>query len=49
MVCNLRGYYNYSKNLTFVGGVDNLFNKNYQEHLDLRLAGPDGTPYQGSR
>ena len=47
LVCNLRGYYNYSKNLTFVGGVDNLFNKNYQEHLDLRLAGPDGTPYQG--
>ncbi|MEI8372015.1 MAG: TonB-dependent receptor [Planctomycetota bacterium] len=47
VVCNLRGYYNYTKNLSIVGGVDNVFNKNYQEHLDLRLNGPQGTPYQG--
>ena len=47
VVCNLRGYYNYSKNLSFVGGINNLFDKNYQEHLDLRLTGPEGTSSQG--
>lgn len=33
----LRSYFNYSENLTFVGGVENLFDNNYIEHLDLRL------------
>jgi outer membrane receptor protein involved in Fe transport len=41
-VFHLRGYYNYTPNLTFTGGIDNLFDRNYQEHLDLRLRGPDG-------
>jgi outer membrane receptor protein involved in Fe transport len=35
-VCNLRGYYNYSKNLSFVAGIDNVFNTNYQTALDIR-------------
>ena len=34
-VCNLRGYYNFSKNISMVAGIDNLFNTTYQEHLDL--------------
>ena len=42
VVCNLRGYYNYTKNFSIVGGIDNLFNENYQEHLDLRIVGPTG-------
>lgn len=33
----LRGYYNWSENLHFVGGVENLFDRQYLEHLDLRL------------
>jgi outer membrane receptor protein involved in Fe transport len=33
----LRSYYNYSENFSLVGGVDNLFDNNYIEHLDLRL------------
>jgi iron complex outermembrane recepter protein len=33
----LRSYYNYSDSLRFVGGVENLFDNNYIEHLDLRL------------
>jgi len=36
-VCNLRGYYNYSKNLSFVAGIDNVFNTNYQTALDIRF------------
>ena len=39
-IVNVRGYYTYSKNLSFIGGIDNLFDRNYQEHLDLRLLGP---------
>jgi outer membrane receptor protein involved in Fe transport len=27
-----------------VGGVDNLFDRTYLEHLDLRLRGPAVTP-----
>jgi outer membrane receptor protein involved in Fe transport len=41
-VCNLRGYWNVRKNLNLIGGIDNLFDKTYQEHLDLRLSGPTG-------
>jgi iron complex outermembrane receptor protein len=43
-VWHLRSYYNYSQNLTFTAGIENLFDRNYQEHLDLRLRGPNGFP-----
>jgi len=33
----LRGYYNVSERLNFIAGIDNLFDRNYLEHLDLRL------------
>ena len=43
-VCNLRGYWNYSKRLSMMAGINNLFDRNYLEHLSLRLpldqAGP---------
>ncbi len=40
----MRGYYNLSQQLHLVGGIDNMFNRNYIEHLDLRLQGPPVTP-----
>jgi outer membrane receptor protein involved in Fe transport len=40
--CYIRGVWNCSKHLRLYGGVDNLFDTNYQEHLDLRLSGPYG-------
>lgn len=40
----VRGYYNLSQQIHLVGGIDNMFNKNYIEHLDLRLQGPAVTP-----
>jgi iron complex outermembrane receptor protein len=40
----LRGYYNLSQQIHLVGGVDNAFNRNYIEHLDLRLRGPAQSP-----
>jgi iron complex outermembrane receptor protein len=40
----LRGYYNLSERLHLVGGVDNLFDRSYLEHLNLRLQGPAVTP-----
>lgn len=43
-VWSLRGYYNFHKNLNVVAGIDNLFDRTYQEHLDLRLLGPDYFP-----
>jgi outer membrane receptor protein involved in Fe transport len=43
-VWHLRSYYNYSRDLTFTAGIENLFDRNYQEHLDLRLRGPDSFP-----
>jgi iron complex outermembrane receptor protein len=48
-VCNLRGYYHYSKTLKFTAGVDNLFNENYLEHLDMRVNGPPGFPAPETR
>jgi len=36
-VYNIRGYYNVTDNFNIIGGVDNLFDKQYLEHLDLRL------------
>jgi outer membrane receptor protein involved in Fe transport len=43
-VWHLRSYYNYSQNLAFTAGIENLFDRNYQEHLDLRLRGPSNFP-----
>lgn len=43
----IRSYYNYSKNLHFIAGIDNLFDRNYVEHLDNRLGAspnPGGVP-----
>jgi outer membrane receptor protein involved in Fe transport len=40
----LRGYYNLSQNVHLTGGIDNMFNRNYLEHLDRRLSGPAQTP-----
>lgn len=34
---HLRGYWNPRRNLHLVSGIDNLFDKNYIEHLSLRL------------
>jgi iron complex outermembrane receptor protein len=48
-VYNLRGYWNVKKNLNLIGGIDNLLDKNYQEHLDLRLSGPAGFPADTTR
>ncbi|MCC6494117.1 MAG: TonB-dependent receptor [Pirellulales bacterium] len=39
---DLRGYYNVSRQVSIVSGVENLLDKNSLEHLDLRL------PAQGS-
>ncbi len=41
-VWHLHGYFNCTKRLRLVAGIDNLFDTNYQEHLDLRLLGPVG-------
>ena len=47
-VCNLRGYYNLNKKFSLTAGIDNVFNTNYQEHLDWRISGPVGfTPPHG--
>jgi len=40
--CYLRGYYIICERLRINGGVDNLFDRNYIEHLSLRLPA-DGT------
>jgi iron complex outermembrane receptor protein len=48
-VWNVRGYYHYSKTLKFTAGVDNLFNENYMEHLDMRINGPVGFPAPETR
>ncbi len=45
----VRGYYNWSKNMKLVAGIDNVFNRSYQEHLDLRLLGPAGFPAPPTR
>jgi outer membrane receptor protein involved in Fe transport len=45
----LRSYYNCTKNLKLVAGIDNVFNRAYQEHLDLRLLGPTGFPAPPTR
>jgi outer membrane receptor protein involved in Fe transport len=45
----VRGYYNWSKDLKLVAGIDNVFNRSYQEHLDLRLLSPTGFPAPPTR
>lgn len=47
---NLRGYWNASPNLMLAGGINNIFNKNYIEHLSLRtgpvmVLSPGFSPY----
>jgi outer membrane receptor protein involved in Fe transport len=42
--CYIRGYWKH-KNLRLIAGIDNVFNRNYQEHLDLRVTGPDNSKY----
>ena len=48
-VCHLRGYWNRTENFSIVAGIDNLFNRNYQEHLDLRVDGPVSFPTAATR
>jgi iron complex outermembrane receptor protein len=45
----LRSYYNWTDNLKLIAGIDNVFNRSYQEHLDLRLLGPTGFPAPPTR
>jgi len=45
----IRGSYDWTKNFHLVAGIDNLFNRSYQEHLDLRLLGPTGFPAPPTR
>jgi iron complex outermembrane receptor protein len=40
---DLRSYYNYTDNISFIGGIENLFDKNYLEHLDLRFPAQPST------
>ena len=39
----MRGYYVVNENLNLVGGIDNMFDNNYLEHLNLRLPPDPGT------
>ena len=34
---HLRGYWSVNENLHLISGIDNLFDRNYVEHLSLRL------------
>lgn len=45
----VRASYNWSKDFHLVAGIDNMFNRSYQEHLDLRLLGPTGFPAPPTR
>ena len=35
-IVDIRSYYNYTENISFIMGIDNLFDRNFLEHLDLR-------------
>src|SRR4029453_18468019 len=35
----LRAYYNLSQSVHLIGGIDNMFDRTYVEHLDTRLQG----------
>ena len=37
MTAYMRGYVNMTQNMHVIGGIDNLFDRNYIEHLNLRL------------
>jgi outer membrane receptor protein involved in Fe transport len=43
---DLRSYYNLSRQISIVAGAENLFDKNYLEHLDLRLPAQGSLPAQ---
>jgi len=36
-ISSIRGYYNVSEQLNLIAGVENLFDRNYIEHLNIRL------------
>jgi iron complex outermembrane receptor protein len=40
----LRGYWNLSESWRLTGGIDNLFDRTYLEHLDIRLRGGPQVP-----
>jgi outer membrane receptor protein involved in Fe transport len=50
-IFNLRGYWQVNKAVLLTGGVENLFNRQYREHLDLRTGlgvyEPGINPYLG--
>ncbi|WP_425619325.1 TonB-dependent receptor [Anatilimnocola sp. NA78] len=35
----IKGYYNFNQNIHVIAGIDNLFDRTYIEHLDLRFRG----------
>ncbi len=41
---HLRGYWAMTRNLNLVSGIDNLFDKNYREHFNLRYPPDQGIP-----
>lgn len=43
-VWELRSYYNVTDNLSITGGIHNVFDRTYLEHLDLRLPADVGFP-----
>ena len=43
-VCYIRAYYNATKNLHLIAGIENLFDKSYVQHLDLRLPNQTNVP-----
>jgi outer membrane receptor protein involved in Fe transport len=51
-IFNIRGYWQVNKNFLVTGGADNLFDRFYREHLDLRTGlgvfQPGITPYVGA-
>jgi iron complex outermembrane receptor protein len=44
LVWNIHAYYYYNKNLKFIAGIDNIFDRTYIQALDLRLSGPFTAP-----
>jgi iron complex outermembrane recepter protein len=43
VVYDTRGYWQAREHLMLVAGINNIFNRNYREHLDLRTGVPLGT------
>lgn len=46
-VWNLRAYYNASEKINYVAGINNMFDRNYIEHLSIRYAPSPGFPGLG--